>query len=182
VAGLLWWTIRHDGVEPVAHPAPQQEESHEEPDPLTDGDFEYTAATEESQVSDCEPHSYGEIHDWFGDHPCEQLDRGLYTTAGVGGERVLVAVSVVTMTTHDDATELYELAFDDGTGNVADLAREREDELAPDAPEVAEGQYKSKIMGSQVTIVEANFFGDGGEDHVLTRIAADARRLSDVLT
>lgn len=180
LAGLLWWVIRHDPVRPVAHPVPSQQRTGHTQGPLTDGDYDYTVADGPAQTADCVPHSYGEIHDWFDDHPCEQLDRGLYTTTDEDGNRALVSVSVVTMPTHDEASELYDMAFDDGTGNISDLARESA-ELPSDAPKVSDGEYKSKIVGSRVTIVEANFFADAHDGDELTHIAGDARRLSELL-
>jgi len=181
LAGVFWWLIRHEGVRPTAHPVPEQERSEQSQGPLTDGEFEYTAVMEPARTSACVPHSYGEIHDWFDEHSCESLARGLYTTTSDTGDRALVSVSVVTMPTHDEATELYDMAYNDGTGNVSDLARERVDELPTNAPKVSQGQYKSKIVGSRVTIVEANFFGGVEDADLLTRIAGDARRLSEVL-
>lgn len=184
LAGLLWWLIRHDSVRPVAHPVPAQERTQNTQGPLTGGDFEYTVADGPVASDECLPHSYGEIHDWFDDHPCDQLERGLYTTAGVNGNRALVSVVVVTMPTHDDASELYDMAFNEGTGNVSDLGREGAD-VPPGAPKVSEGEYKSKIVGSQVTIVETNFFDDtddGDDADTLAHIAGDARRLSGLPT
>src|SRR5699024_5190342 len=160
LAGVFWWLIRHDGVRPTAHPVPEQERSEQSQGPLANGEFEYTSVMGPARTSTCVPHSYGEIHDWFDEHPCEGLGRGLYTTTTENGERALVSVSVVTMPTHDEATELYDMAYNDGTGNVSDLARERGDELPANVPKVSRGQYKSKIVGSRVTIVEANFFGE----------------------
>lgn len=177
VAGLVWWVIRHDTVTQAAQPRPVQDRARQ--GPLTNGAFDYTVAAGPVSTGSCVEHSYGKIHDWFAEHPCRRLSRGLYTTTA-GGARALVSVSVVTMPTHAGAAELYELAFNNGTGNVSDLVRDGVATI-PNAPKVAAGEYKSKIVGPRVTIVEANFFGDVENEGVLTRVASDARRLSGVL-
>lgn len=153
VAGLVWWVARHDTVMQAAQPAQDQVRQS----PLTNGAFDYAVAAGPVSTGSCVEHSYGKIHDWFAEHPCRQLSRGLYTTTA-GGSRVLVSVSVVTMPAHADAAALYDMAYTNGTGNVSDLVRDGVATI-PNAPKVAAGEYKSKIVGPRVTIVEANFFG-----------------------
>lgn len=174
VAGLVWWLIRHP-TGPIGEPhaaAPTQS-------PLTSGPFDYTAVAGPISTTNCAAHSYGTVQEWFGDHACKRLSRGLYTTE-VNGARVLVSVSVVTMPSADLARELYGLARTSGTGNVKDLVREGVANI-PHAPDVAEGQYKSTLNAPRVTIVEANYFGEHSDEQLLTHIAADARRIAGML-
>lgn len=174
LAGLVWWLVRHEATVAVGTPRPEPTQN-----PLTNGAFDYTVAAGPVTANDCARHSYGEIHEWFAEHSCERVSRALYTTT-TNGARVLVSVSVVTMPTAADAARLYELAYTDGTGNVSDLVRDGATTI-PNAPDVAEGQYKSKLTGARLTIVEANSFGGHSAKALLTRIAADARRLSAAL-
>ena len=174
LAGLIWWLIRHD-TGPIGEPRAAEPTQG----PLTSGPFDYTTATGPVVTNNCAAHSYGDLQAWFGEHPCERLSRGLYT-AKVNGARALVSVSVVTMSSNELARELYDLARTSGTGNVKDLVREGAANI-PDAPDVAEGQYKSTLNPPRVTIVEANFFGGYTNEQLLARIAADARRISALL-
>lgn len=177
LAGLIWWVVRHDTVIPAAQRQPVEGTARQ--DPLTSGAFDYSVAAGPVMSGSCVDHSYGKIQEWFAEHPCARLSRGLYTTTA-SGARVLVSVSVVTMPTHADAATLYELAFTSGTGNVSDLVRDGAATI-PNAPSVAKGEYKSKIVGPRVTIVEANFFGEVENKATLARVASDARRLSATL-
>lgn len=171
VSGLVWWLVRADnGVAGQAVTAASTD------DPLTDGEFPYTVLAGPETDTDCAANAYGRAAEWFSDHPCGRVARGLYTTQ-VGQARALVSVVLVTMPTPDEARQLKELTDTDGTGNVSDLIRDGTVSL-PDAPTVARGKYHSRLDGNEVTIVEAAFFGDHDDDATLARISADAVRLS----
>lgn len=170
VSGLVWWLVRSDGGAPAA------DELTPPPDPLTSGEFTYTPVAGPERSTDCASNSYGDVSDWFGEHPCERVARALYSTE-VGRARALVSVVVVTMPGQTEARQLKVITDTDGTGNVNDLVRDESANL-PGAPNVAEGEYASRAQGRAVTIVEAAFFGDHSDDGLLRRISRDALRLS----
>nr|WP_085977968.1 hypothetical protein [Saccharomonospora marina] len=173
VSGLVWWLIRSGGGvsgEPAA-PTPAN--------PLTSGEFSYTVVAGPQTSTDCAGNAYGDVANWFVQHPCERVVRALYTTRS-GEARALVSVVVVTMPTATQAQQLKLITDTDGTGNVNDLVRDGTASL-PGAPSVAGGEYHSKSEGKEVTIVESEFYGDHADDALLTRIGSDALRLSEAL-
>ncbi|MBK1788569.1 hypothetical protein JHE00_29940 [Prauserella sp. ASG 168] len=172
VAGLVWWFIRSGSDETAAiEPTPTQE------DPLTSGAFDYTTVAGPEVSDDCEANSYGDVVDWFADHPCERVSRALYTTE-TDGARALVSVVVVTMPQASDAQQLKAVTDTEGTGNVNDLVRDESVSL-PGAPNVAQGEYASRAEDKKVTIVEAAFFGEHTDDELIARIGDDALRLAE---
>ncbi|MFF5992744.1 hypothetical protein [Prauserella flavalba] len=172
VAGLVWWFVRSPGEEP-----PPAEPTQVAEDPLTSGEFDYTTVAGPEVSEDCAGNSYGDVADWFDEHPCSQVSRALYTTES-GEARALVSVVVVTMPDAGGAQQLKAITDTDGTGNVNDLVRDETVKL-PGAPNVAQGEYESRSEGTEVTIVEAAFFADHTDDELLARIGTDALRLAD---
>ncbi len=170
VSGLLWWVIRHDsgGSEPEAVAQ----------DPLTSGQFRYEVVAGPENTTDCAANSYGKVEDWFAEHSCDGLSRALYVTE-TGGQRALVSVVQVTMSTPELAQQLKVITDTDNTGNVNDLVRDGTANI-PGAPEVAGGEYDSKVDGGEVTIVEARLFDDSSDRALLSRITEDALRLGGV--
>lgn len=164
VAGLVWWLIRHDPapVAPVAQAPAKQ--------------FEFAATVSPVVTTDCAAKSTDQVKAWFGTHPCQQLARALYTTS-YGDARALVSVAVVTMPTAADSRALKQLVDTDGTGNVSDLVRDGTAKL-PDAPKLADGKYASRLTGTRVAIVLADFYGGHKDDKTLTRIATEALDLA----
>lgn len=174
VSGLVWWLIRSGGDSaPPAAPTTAAE------NPLTSGEFSYTTVAGPDTSTDCAGNSYGDVANWFAQHPCERVVRALYTTRS-GEARALVSVVVVTMPSATEAQQLKLITDTEGTGNVNDLVRDGTASL-PGAPSVAGGEYHSESEGTEVTIVEAEFYGDHTDDPLLTRIGSDALRLSDAL-
>ncbi|WP_307849548.1 hypothetical protein [Qaidamihabitans albus] len=172
VAGLVWSLIRRDsGVEGKAGPVTD--------DPLTSGEFRYTVAAGPDESADCAGNSYGDVAEWFGEHPCEQVARALYSTE-TDGARALVSVVLVTMAEAATAQQLKVITDTEGTGNVNDLVRDGSANL-PGAPQVAGGEYQSTARGREVTIVESAFFDGHTDEDLLARIAEDALRLAEHL-
>ncbi|MCR3718571.1 MULTISPECIES: hypothetical protein [Prauserella salsuginis group] len=170
VSGLVWWLIRYEpaGQDPTA--APQQ-------NPLTSGEFDYTQVAGPEISAGCAANAYGDVVGWFREHPCEQVHRSLYETRAQDA-RALVSVVVVTMPGQTGAKQLKVTTDTDGTGNVNDLIRDGTANL-PGAPNVATGEYASRVVGNRLTIVETQFFADSaGPPELLGEIAHDALRLS----
>ncbi len=177
VAGLVWGIVRSGGDGGVVG-TPQA--AAPTTDPLTDGRFSYEEVAGPVEAGDCSANSYGDMVGWFSEHPCEKVLRGLYTVRE-GEARALVSVVVVVMPDASGAQHLKAVTDTDGTGNVNDLARD-ETVTIPGAPVVAQGEYHSEVDGREVTIVEANFFGDHSDEQLLTDISQDAARLAEHLT
>lgn len=170
VAGLVWWLIRYEPVDDTRSAAPQQ-------DPLTSGEFDYTRVAGPEISAGCAANAYGDVVGWFRQHPCEQVHRSLYETRAQE-TRALVSVVVVTMPGQTGAKQLKVTTDTEGTGNVNDLVRDGTANL-PGAPNVATGEYASRVVGDRLTIVEAQFFADTpGSQDLLGEIAHDALRLS----
>ncbi|RZQ59882.1 hypothetical protein EWH70_32070 [Amycolatopsis suaedae] len=169
VAGLVWWLIRHD-------PGTDTEKTAQQ----TTGEFRFDAAHQPVSATDCAGNSYGKIKEWFAEHPCRKVVRGLYVTTPGQNVRALVSVVVVTMDSPETAQQLKAITDTDDTGNVNDLVKDGTAKL-PGAPRVATGEYTSKAAGADVTIVEAQFFDEHKDNALLMRVAADALRLADQL-
>ena len=75
--------------------------------------------------TDCVAHSYGQVQDFFRDHPCTALFRALLEVRDPAGNRALLAVAWVDIPDPDQAHQLQRLMDRGGTGNVTELSRER---------------------------------------------------------
>lgn len=70
-------------------------------------------------AADCVLNSYGDVRQFFLRTPCRWLRRTLVTIGDGDGNTVVVAISLVRMSTARQARQLKELTDTDGTGNVA---------------------------------------------------------------
>lgn len=73
----------------------------------------------------CAEHSYGQVTQFFLEHPCMGLSRAFFEVRDARRNVVLVAISSVEMPDVDDARAFHELVDTDGTGNITELSRER---------------------------------------------------------
>jgi hypothetical protein len=169
VSGLLWFLIRHDSgpAEPVAQPPAQNS-----------GLYQFTRVAGPVKADDCAAKSYGKTHDFFLESPCQSLVRALYTTES-GGAKALVSVVLVGMPDSTKAKALKTLTERDGTGNVTDLVRDKTF-AGTGTPSVsgADAAYASKVEGTNVTIVLADFYDKHTDKALIEKIAEDAVRLS----
>lgn len=169
VSGLLWFLIRHDSTpaEPVAQPPAQNS-----------GQFQFTKVAGPERSDDCAAKSYGKTKDFFTDNPCQSLVRALYTTE-TGGAKALVSVVLVGMPDSAKAKQLKTLTEKDGTGNVTDLVRDKTF-AGTGTPSVSgsDAAYASRVEGTNVTIVLADFYAKHKDKDLIEKIADDALRLS----
>ena len=97
--------------------------------------------------SSCEPHSYGQVKDFFKSHPCKWLTRAYLAVHNGSLGEVLVALSWVGMPDGASAAAYKKLVDTGGTGNIMELSRD-------DGPYRAityDGKfYKSGIEGMSV--------------------------------
>ncbi|GHF76457.1 hypothetical protein FHX82_002566 [Amycolatopsis bartoniae] len=166
VAGLVWWLIQRGSSPDPAAQAPAQQ-------------YTFTATEGPVASTDCAAKSTDDVKRWFGEHPCLRLSRALFTTTANGGN-VLVSVALVTMPDQAQAQQLKALADRDGTGNVNDLVRDGTAKVAG-APKLADGEYASRVTGTQVTIVLSAFFDGRTDAATLGRVNGEALGLSSRL-
>lgn len=74
---------------------------------------------------DCASHSYGQVQQFFREHPCTTLHRAQFEVRDSKGDVALVPVAWVEMPTEAEARSLKQLLDGSGTGNVTELSRER---------------------------------------------------------
>lgn len=77
-----------------------------------------------SDGTDCVGHSYGQVQNFFRQHPCSALYRAYFEVQDRLGDTVLVAVSWVRMPDASSAGALKHLDDAPGTGNITELSRE----------------------------------------------------------
>jgi hypothetical protein len=73
---------------------------------------------------DCAAHSYGEVRNYFSDHPCRGLERAWYEVRDDEDNRAILSVAWVEMPDPDAANDLQRLVDRPGTGNVTELSKE----------------------------------------------------------
>lgn len=74
--------------------------------------------------ADCVTHSYGQVQQFFREHPCAGLHRAQFELRDRNGDVLLVPVSWVEMPDAASARALKQLVDGNGTGNVTELSRE----------------------------------------------------------
>ncbi|WP_018685958.1 hypothetical protein [Actinokineospora enzanensis] len=183
ISGLVYWYIADDKG-PDKHTA--------DPGPTTQaqaGRFVFTAHPDmpRPQVdNDCAKNSYAnsKVAKFFGNSPCVNLTRQLFTTE-VEGKKIYTSVSVVKMPDTDAAGDLQALTKKDGTGNVDDPIKAKLVKV-DGLPSLGKGGFQSALHGAQVVIVESDWAPSADrsktEQEWLKDISADAIRLGDDIT
>ncbi|WP_143230020.1 hypothetical protein [Actinophytocola xanthii] len=181
ISGVAWWFFTSEDTPERGTtgfgggPTSQQNE----------GEFPFTSKLSEPRVDEsCAEHAYGQIQDFFGQTPCRQLTRDVFTTE-IDDRTVYTSVSVVRMADEAQAQELRVLTDKDGSGNVNDLVREREVRVSGLEALSGGGGYDSSLVGSEVIIVEADYdpsAANGGTEDELDRVCEDALRLAKDMT
>ncbi|HJQ02346.1 MAG TPA: hypothetical protein VJ851_12155 [Jatrophihabitans sp.] len=124
--------------------------------------------------TDCAAHSYGQVQSFFAKTPCSSVHRFLATTKQ--GERtVVIAASIVTFDTANQAERYLALVNSDGTGNISDLLREGVG--YPGGPsKLPPAAFASRRSGSQVWVAEAAYTTGSSSttDQTLRQIAQRA--------
>jgi hypothetical protein len=80
---------------------------------------------DESFSTDCAAHSYGQVQQFFREHPCTALFRAIYEVGDRRGNGVLVAVAWVDMPDEAQAAAYQRLVDRQGTGNIVELSKQR---------------------------------------------------------
>ncbi|MEV4320243.1 hypothetical protein [Actinocrispum sp. NPDC049592] len=182
VSGMLWWLIQQGNTTPPSDPSGNGKTGQP-----SAGKFAFTRHEKVQKPlrdSNCEEHSYqggGKpgVKSFFKDHKCTGLARELYTTTA-DGKTAYVSVSVVEMSSAQEAQDLQKLTDSDGTGNVSDLIRDKVVKVQG-LNNLSGGGFASKAEGNHVIIVEADFEGGSKntDEPTLDGIATDAIRLGD---
>ncbi len=122
----------------------------------------------------CAIHSYGQVRQFFVDHPCTSLNRELIAVVDEGGNTFLVSVSWVEMPSVAQANQLRTVADTYGTGNVSPIAS-----AALELGDVHyTGQfYDSRIDGELVVIAESAVLAGQPDPDMLEGAAQVAAQL-----
>jgi hypothetical protein len=124
-----------------------------------------------STDDDCAAHSYGEVSDYFTEHPCQHLERAWYELGDDEGNAAVMSVAWVEMPDSEDAADLQRLVDRPGTGNVTELSRQ-------DGPyqdvSYSGWYYRSGRDGSTFHSVQAEPLADEQGSRELARRAAGA--------
>ena len=100
--------------------------------------------------TDCVSHSYGQVHEFFRQHPCRVLNRALFEVRD-GPLSVVVAFASVDMPDEAEAGALKELVDRHGTGNLTELTKEG---VPPRSTTWTGAHYRSTIDGVTVVNVQ----------------------------
>ncbi|MFC7616870.1 hypothetical protein ACFQV2_28890 [Actinokineospora soli] len=169
------------GRHPGAGPAPGGGTASEVPA----GRFTFTPHPDMPQPKvdqDCAANSRSKIKGFFEDHPCVKLTRALYTTTPEGQDKKIYTwVAVVEMDSAETATQLHDLAHQDGSGNVTDpIIAGLVDIQGFGEYGLGGGGYDSQLNGSHVIIVESDWAPSAKrtaqQRDFLKEISADAIR------
>ena len=109
-----------------------------------------------SSEDDCAAHSYGAVHDHFGDHPCKSARRAWYEVRDDNDNKAVVAATWVEMPDQAQAKDLQHV-MDFDTGNMNELSRED----GPYTDTTFSGRYhRSRLDYDTVVSVQAEPVGD----------------------
>ncbi len=74
---------------------------------------------------DCAAYAYGQVQQFFREHPCSAVFRALFEVQDQRRNRVLVAVAWVDMPDESQAAAFQRLVDIHGTGNITELSQEQ---------------------------------------------------------
>lgn len=120
-----------------------------------------------SSEDGCVDHSYGEVREYFQDHPCHAVTRAWYKVCDDDDNTAIVSVAWVEMPDSEDADALQELMDRHGSGNITELSRN--DEPYGDVRYSGKYQESGRDNDTYFT-VQAQPIGDSeGADEVAQR-------------
>ena len=77
-----------------------------------------------AENDDCAANSYGEVRDYFSNHPCQGVQRAWYEVSDDEDNAAVLSVAWVEMPDAEAANDLQRLVDRPGTGNVTELSKE----------------------------------------------------------
>jgi hypothetical protein len=77
-----------------------------------------------AENDDCAANSYGEVRNYFSDHPCQGVQRAWYEVSDDEDNAAVLSVAWVEMPDAEAANDLQRLVDRPGTGNVTELSKE----------------------------------------------------------
>jgi hypothetical protein len=80
--------------------------------------------TSTAENDDCAVNSYGEVRNYFSDHPCRGVERAWYEVSDDEDNAAVLSVAWVEMPDAEAANDLQRLVDRPGTGNVTELSKE----------------------------------------------------------
>jgi hypothetical protein len=120
---------------------------------------------------DCAANSYGQVRDFFEQHPCTALHRSVVEVKDREGDVVLVAIASVEMPDVEQATRLKALLDTPGSGNMNELSREQG---RYQTVRYTGDAYASRQDGTVVTNAQAQPVARGWSGLALTTLATNA--------
>lgn len=184
LSGFLWAYLQGDGGGGGGGETPGGGDPNAQDVPA--GRFEFSAhegMTEPKVDTDCAANSRDKVKRFFENNPCVKLTRALYTSTPPGQDKLVYTwVAVVEMDSPEQASRLYDLAHEDGSGNVTDpLLAGLVDVEGVGKYGLGTGGYFSQRNDSSVIIVESDWMPsekrNQEENKFLEEVSADAVRL-----
>lgn len=77
-----------------------------------------------AENDDCAANSYGEVRNYFSNHPCQGVQRAWYEVSDDEDNAAVLSVAWVEMPDAEAANDLQRLVDRPGTGNVTELSKE----------------------------------------------------------
>lgn len=157
VSGFLWW---------LTHNQPPVATQNSTPPSHPTGKYSFTPYVAKAVVGDCASHATNEVGAFLQGHQCVSLSRSLWTATLPDGDKVLTSVAVVKMDNAADAAKLDQISDAPSSGHVRDQVEEGYP-VPNGPPNLQNGGYASKAIGSADVIVMTEFF-NGAEDKNLS--------------
>ena len=124
-----------------------------------------------SSDDDCAAHAYGQVRNYFSDHPCAGLDRAWYELGDDGDGTAVLSVAWVEMPDAESAGDLKRLVDRPGTGNVTELSK---DDGPHQDVSYSGWYYRSDVDGDTFRSVQAEPLADNQASRDLARQASGA--------
>ena len=122
-----------------------------------------------AENDDCAANSYGEVRNYFSDHPCQGVERAWYEVSDDEGNSAVLSVAWVEMPDAEAANDLQRLVDRPGTGNVTELSKE-------DGPyqyvRYSGWYYRSDVDGATLRSVQADPLADNDGSREVARRAS----------
>jgi hypothetical protein len=122
-----------------------------------------------AENDDCAANSYGEVRNYFSDHPCRGMGRAWYEVGDDEDNAAVLSVAWVEMPDAEAANDLQRLVDRPGTGNVTELSKQ-------DGPyqdvRYSGWYYRSDVDGATFRSVQAEPLADNDGSREVARKAS----------
>jgi hypothetical protein len=122
-----------------------------------------------AENDDCAANSFGEVRNYFSDHPCQGVERAWYEVSDDEDNSAVLSVAWVEMPDTEAAQDLKRLVDRPGTGNLTELSKE-------DGPyqdvRYSGWYYRSDVDGATFRSVQAEPLADNDGSREVARKAS----------